>query len=152
MRAATLKRVAMIGVAALLLLGPAPADPSDDLVVPSGGSNGGATTDKDSDFNNIEIVDPELVSKIELVRIGSSRGMNNLLGVFAGLKNKTTRKLELEIETIHKDQSGNELNTGSWIHVTLPPHDQQEYRSSAISEGAVDFLIRVRRARNATTH
>lgn len=149
MHSATVRQVAMIGIAALLLLVPAPADPSDDLAGAPGESNSGATTDRDSDFNNIEIVDPALPSKIELVRIGSNRGSNNLLGVFAGLKNKTERKLELEIETIYKDQAGNELNTGSWIHVTVSPHAEQDYRSSAISEAAVDFLIRVRRARQS---
>jgi hypothetical protein len=149
MNAATAKQVAIIGIAALLLLGPASADPSDDLAGPPGGPNGGPTTDKDSDFNNIEIVDAALESKLELVRVGSNRGANNLLGVFAGIRNKTARRLELEIETIYKDQAGNELNTGSWIPVTLPPHEQQDYRSSAISEAAVDFLIRVRRARQS---
>jgi hypothetical protein len=139
--------MAMIGVCAVLLLGPAPADPSDDLAGTPGAINGGPATDRDSDFNNLEVVDPVLANKIALLRIGSQRGANGLLGVFAGLKNKTARRLELEIETIYKDQSGNDLNTGSWIHLTLSANAEQDYRSSAISEAAVDFLIRVRRAR-----
>jgi hypothetical protein len=148
MRAGTVKQAAMIGVAVLLLLGPAPADPSDDLAGPAAGTGaGGGSTDKDSDFDNVEIVDSVLANKIELMRIGSQRGSNNLLGVFAGLRNKTAHRLELEIETIYKDQAGNDLNTGSWIHFTLEPHAEQDYRSAAISEAAVDFLVRVRRAR-----
>jgi len=139
--------MAMIGVSAVLLLGPAAADPSDDLAGTPGAINGGETPDKDSDFNNLEVVDPVLANKIALLRIGSQRGPNGLLGVFAGLKNKTARRLEIEIETIYKDKSGNELNTGSWIHLTLGPNALQDYRSSAILEAAVDFLIRVRRAR-----
>jgi hypothetical protein len=139
--------MAVIGVCALLLFGAAGADPSDDLAGTPGASNGGEGTDKDSDFNNLEVVDPVLANKIALMRIGSQRGPTGLLGVFAGLKNKTARRLEIEIETIYKDQSGNELNTGSWIRLTLPPNAQQDYRSSAISQAAVDFLIRVRRAR-----
>jgi hypothetical protein len=142
-------QVAIIGFAALLLFGPAPADPSDDLAGSSNPSNRGAAADKDSDFNNVEIVDPALESRIELVRIGSNRGSNNLLGVFAGLKNKTAHRLELEIETIYQDKSGNEMNTGTWIHLTLQPRQQQVYRSSAISEAAVDFLVRIRRARES---
>lgn len=151
MRAGILKLAAMIGFSALLLHGRAQADPSDDLAGPAAGTSaGGGTTDKDSDFSNIEIVDAALESKLDIVRIGSRRGSNNLLGVFAGLKNKTAHRLDLEIETIYKDQSGNELNTGSWIHLTLAPHEEQDYRSSAISEAAVDFLVRVRHA-SATT-
>jgi hypothetical protein len=148
MRAGTLK-LALIGFGVLVLQVPLPADPSDDL----GGSPGsaGAGGDKDSDFNNIEIVDPALESKLDVVRIGSRRGANNLLGVFAGLKNKTAHKLELEIETIYRDSAGNDLNTGSWIHLTLDARAQQDYRSAAISEAAVDFLIRVRVA-HASSH
>ncbi len=146
MRAAPASLVMTMLLATLPLIGPASGDPSDDL---AGAPNSGATPDKDSDFNNIEIVDSALESKIALVRVGSRRGSNNLLAVFAGLKNKTDRRLQLEIETIYKDQAGNDLNTGSWIPITLPPHEQQDYRSAAISEAAVDFLIRVRRAHAA---
>ena len=134
----------MLGLGALLVPGAAVGDPSEDLMRAS--TDAGAN-DADSDFNNIEIVDPMLEPKLDLERIGSRRGANNLLVVFAGIRNKTARKLEIEIETIYKDQGGNGLNTGSWIHFTLLPHEEQDYRSSAISEAAVDFLIRVRRAR-----
>jgi hypothetical protein len=153
MRGGNLKLAALLGLGALWLLVPAFADPSDDLAGPSA-SQGGGTTDTGADFNNIEIVDASIEAKLEIARIGSRRGANHLLSVFAGLRNKTNLKLDLEIETIYKDKSGNELNTGSWIHFTLAPHAEQDYRSSAISEGAVDFLIRVRHARStaSTTH
>ncbi len=152
MRGGNLKLAVLAGLGALWLLSPAPADPSDDLAGPSAGtSQGGGTSDTEADFNNIEIVDSAIEPKLDIVRIGSRRGANNLLSVFAGLKNKTDGKLDLEVETIYKDKSGNELNTGSWIHFTLAPHEEQDYRSAAISEGAVDFLIRVRRARS-TSH
>jgi hypothetical protein len=150
MQPGTVKQVATIGFAALLLLGPARAEPSDDLDAPPGGSHAGANADRGADFNNVEVVDPVLGPKIELLRIGSQRGANGLLGVFAGLKNKTARQLELEIETIYKDKAGNDLNTGSWIHLTLAPNAEQDYRSSSISEAAEDFIIRVRRARAAS--
>jgi hypothetical protein len=136
----------MLSLGTLLLPGPVAGDPSDDLMRAS--TDAGAN-DADSDFNNIEIVDPVLEPKLDLERIGSRRGANNLLTVFAGIRNKTARKMEIEIETIYKDQGGNVLNTGSWIEFTLQPHEEQDYRSSAISEAAVDFLIRVRRARAA---
>jgi hypothetical protein len=160
--------LALIGLGALWLLSPAPADPSDDLAGPSAGtSQGGGLTQSASkehagpaavspgddvgDATNIEIVDTSLNRKIDVVRINSRRGTNNLLAVFAGLKNKTGVNLDIEIETIYKDESGNTLNTGSWIRFTLAAHEEQDYRSSAISEGAVDFLIRVRRARASWT-
>jgi len=141
--------MALIGVSAILVFRQAAADPSDDLAGTPGAIDGAAPADKDSDFDNLEVVDPFLANRIALLRIGSQRGPTGLLGVFAGLKNKTAHRLEIEIETIYKDQSGNELNTGSWIHLTLPPNAVQDYRSSAISAAAVDFLIRVRRARPA---
>jgi hypothetical protein len=137
---------AMLSLGALLVPRAAVGDPSDDLMRAS--TEAGAN-DTDSDFNNIEIVDPVLESRLDLERIGSRRGANNLLTVFAGIRNKTARKLEVEIETIYKDQGGNVLNTGSWIEFTLGPHEEQDYRSSAISEAAVDFIIRVRKARSA---
>jgi hypothetical protein len=137
---------AMLSLGALLLPGAAAGDPSDDLMRAS--TEAGAN-DTDSDFNNIEIVDAVLEPKLDLERIGSRRGANNLLTVFAGIRNKTARKLVIEIETIYKDQGGNVLNTGSWIAFTLQPHEEQDYRSSAISEAAVDFIIRVRRVRAA---
>ena len=131
MRAGALKSAALIGFGALLLHGPLRAEPSDDLAGPSAGTN-------------IELVDPALDGKIEIMRIDSNRGGNNLLQVVAALRNKSPHRLNLEIETIYKDSSGNDLNTGSWIHLSLDPHAEQDYRSAAISEAAVDFLIRVR--------
>jgi hypothetical protein len=142
MRAWNLKPAALIGLGALLLLSLAPGDPSDDLAGPT---NSGGTVGKD-DFNNLEIVDSSLEPKLEIVRVGSQLGANNLLGVFAGLKNKTGRRLDLELETIYKNKAGSELNKRSWIRLSVAPHKETDYRSSAISEEAVDFLIRVRRA------
>jgi hypothetical protein len=102
------------------------------------------------DFANVEIDDQSLKNKVTLLRIGSQRGTNNLLTVFAGLKNTTGHRLSLEVETIYKDKNGHELNTGSWIHLSLKAHEENDYRSSAITEEAVDFLIRVRHAQVAT--
>ena len=106
------------------------------------------------DFTNVEIVDDSLKNKVELLRIGSRRGTNNLLAVFAGLKNATGHKLSLEVETVYKDKGGHELNKGSWIRIALKAHEENDYRSSAITEEAVDFVIRVRRplTSTATTH
>jgi hypothetical protein len=145
MRTRNLRQAGLAGIGALLLLGRALGDPSDDL--------GGATADGSSngrgDFDDIEIVDAALKPIVEVTRVGSQLGANNLLGVFAGLRNKTTHPLVLEIETIYKDKSGNVLTTGSWIRFTIKAGAQSDYRSVSISEGATDFLIRVRRAKNA---
>jgi hypothetical protein len=109
-------------------------------------ANAGGEEAADSSFDNLDIVDSGLNGKLGVERVGSEVGENNLLTVFAGLKNKTGRQLNLQIETIYKDKDGNALNAGSWIPFTLSAHAEKEYRSSAISEAASDFLVRVRRA------
>ena len=108
------------------------------------GTAGGA--DAGSGFDNVEIADASLNGKLTVLRVGSQPTPNNLLSVFAGLKNKTAHRLDLEVQTIYKDKEGNALNSGSWIPMTLKPHEEQEYRSASISELATDFLVRVRRA------
>jgi len=97
-----------------------------------------------SAFDNIEIVDESLNGQVAILRVGSQPEENGLLTVFAGLKNATGHRLDLEVETIYKDQSGNDLNAASWIPLTFKPHEEKSYRSASISSRAVDFLIRVR--------
>ena len=111
--------------------------------------NGSAGEAAGSGFDNIEVADAGLNGKVAVLRVGSEVAENNLLSVFAGLKNRTGQRLVLEVETIYKDKAGNVLNAGSWIAVTLKPHEEREYRSASISEEAVDFLIRVRRAQSS---
>jgi hypothetical protein len=111
--------------------------------------NAGGGTDADSSFDNLDIVDSSLNGKVAILRVGSEVEENNLLSVFAGLKNKTAHRLNLEVQTIYKDKDDNALNAGSWIAFTLKPHEEKEYHSASISELAVDFLVRVRRAPNA---
>jgi hypothetical protein len=105
--------------------------------------------DTGSGFDNCDIADASLNGKLTVMRVGSETGENNLLSVFAGVKNKTGHRLDLEMETIYKDKDDNPLNAGSWIPFTLPPRGEKEYRSASISEAATDFLIRVRRAPKA---
>ena len=100
---------------------------------------------KGSTFDNIDIVDEALVGKVAVLRVGSEVGENKLLSVFAGLKNKTAHGLNLEVQTIYKDEFGNALNSGSWIPFTLKAHEEKEYHSASISMQAVDFIVRVRR-------
>jgi hypothetical protein len=116
---------------------------------PASGADASGGTAPGSSFDNLEIADPSLNGKVTVLRVGSERTGNNLLSVFAGLKNKTTYKVVLEAETIYKDKAGNALNAGSWIPVNLKPHEESEYRSASISEEAVDFLVRIRLAPNA---
>jgi hypothetical protein len=98
----------------------------------------------DDSFDDVDVVDSSLNGKMSVLRVGSEIGSNKLLTVFTGLRNKTGRTLNLEIETIYKDTFGAALNTGSWIPFTLAPHQEKEYHSASISEQATDFLIRVR--------
>ena len=111
-----------------------------------GGASASRGSDNDASFDNLDIIDTSLIGKVAILRVGSEVGTNNLLTVFAGLKNKTSRRLALEVETIYKDKDGNAINAGSWIPMTLSAHQESEYHSSSISEQAVDFLVRVRRA------
>ncbi len=55
------------------------------------------------------------------------------------------------MRTVYKDKAGNELNSGSWIPMTLKPHQETEYRSASISAEAADFMIHIRRAPDAGT-
>ena len=105
-----------------------------------------AGTDIGSTFDNLEITDDSLKAKLGITRVGSQPSANDLLSVFAGLKNRTGQPLALEVQTLYKDKDGNPLNAGSWIPMTLKPHEETEYRSTSISADAVDFLVRVRRA------
>ena len=124
-------------------------DSSADMASPPSSGGAGEGTDAGSGFDNLEIVGAGLNGKVAVLRVGSEPSANNLLSVFAGLKNKTANRLALEVETIYKDEDDNALNAGSWISLTLKPHEEREYRSTSISVEAVDFLIRVRRAAGA---
>jgi len=136
--------VVVFGFAPLL-----PATPPKALPVVSNASDptsAEADDDSGSTFDNLEIVDTSLKGKLGISRVGSQVADNKLLTVFAGLKNKTSHRLALEVMTIYKDQTGASLNAASWIPVTLKAKEEREYRSSSITEQAVDFMIRVRRA------
>jgi hypothetical protein len=125
---------------------PQPPPMPGQNILPASNAHVGGGSDADSSFDNLDVMDDSLKGKLAVVRVGSEPSANNLLSVFAGLKNKTARRLSLEVQTIYKDQEGNALNAGSWIPMTLKPHEEREYRSTSITEAAVDFLIRVRRA------
>jgi len=157
MRALMFKQAKWAGLCALIVSGGASANPQPSPMPDThlaGSENAGDGTDAGSGFENLDVMDASLNGKMAILRVGSEPSANNLLSVFAGLKNKTTHRLALEVETIYKDKAGNALNAGSWIAMTLKPHEEKEYRSASISEQAVDFLIRVRRApiASASTH
>jgi hypothetical protein len=140
-------RLLAMGVAALLGNRLALAADAPPRALPVDTNTPAAATDAGSGFDNLEVIDSAtLASKLKVLRVGSDLAQNNLLSVFAGLQNTSGKRLTLEVETIYKDKAGNELNTGSWIRLTLQPHEESDYRSTAISESATDFLIRIRRA------
>ena len=113
---------------------------------PASTGNPGTDADPGSTFDNLDVADPGLNGQLPVLRVGSEMTPNNLLAVFAGLKNRTGHRLTLNVETIYTDKAGNVLNAGSWIALVLKPHEEKEYRSASISEDATDFLIRVQRA------
>jgi hypothetical protein len=158
MRARIFKQAGWTGFGALIILGCARANPlpipvqAQDALLTSV-ADADEETSSGSSFDNLDIVDASLNEKVAVLRVGSQLGDNNLLTVFAGLKNKTGRRVALEVETIYKDKDGNALNAGSWIPMTLKPYEECEYRSASISEEAVDFLVRIRHTPNAaSTH
>ena len=133
---------------------PTPTSASPLATLPDAGISGGASDEAStsgtpgdiSGFDNIELTDPSLKEKVSILRVGSEPGPNNLLSVFVGLKNKTGHELDLEMQTLYKDKTGNALNTGSWVPMSLKPHEETEYRSASISADATDFVVRIRRA------
>jgi hypothetical protein len=155
MRMLNLKLATWVGLASFLassgIMSASSALPLPPIRLVSGQGDGDAP-DSDSTFDNIEVVDASLKGRLMITRVGSEPSPNNLLTVFAGLKNKTDHLLKLEVQTIYKDSMGNPLNSGSWIGLTLKPHEEKEYRSTSISEPfnantvSAPFLIRVRRA------
>ncbi len=112
----------------------------------------GPDTSTGSDFDNLEMAPPELKNKLAILRVGSDRTEDNLLTVFAGLKNKSNRPLQLEVQTIYRDKADHTLSSGqrSWVPITLKPHEETQYRSVAISEDAADYLVRIRPAEQAS--
>src|SRR5271155_3856930 len=94
---------------------PLPAPVTAQEAPPASPANTAEGTDAGSSFDNLELLDAGLNEKLAVLRVGSEPSANNLLSVFAGLKNKTERRLALEVETIYKDKDGNALNAGSWI-------------------------------------
>jgi hypothetical protein len=142
MRAFTFRQTAVGGAIALVICGCALLCESRALSAEDDMISTGAT------FDNVEILDSSLQAKLAILRVGSDRTATNLLSIFVGLKNKTAHRLEIQAQTIYKDKSGNPLNHGQagWISMTLKPHEESEYRSASISEDAVDFLVRIRKA------
>jgi len=156
MRAQLLKQAAWVGFSVVMMTALARVEAFSPVGLDGGfrlaGGCVGASTDEDLSFDNLDVVDASLKGKMAVLRVGSEVGENKLLTVFAGLKNKTGHHLDLEIETIYKDQYGNALNQGSWIAFSLAAHEEREYHSSSISVAATDFLVRVRRAVPTTAH
>jgi hypothetical protein len=105
-----------------------------------------------SDVENLEIVGDGLKGKLAVLRVGAARNDSNLLSVFAGVKNETSRRLEVQMQTLYRDKDGNSLSDGhaSWIPLTLKPHEQTQYRSVALTPDATDFLVRIRHAPSAS--
>jgi len=123
-----------------------------DSSLPSTMPNTISKNEVNANFDNLEIVDPSLKGRLAVLRVGSEPTQNNLLSVFVGVKNSTSKPLTLEIQTLYKDKLGNPLNEGSWIPLTLKPKEETEYRSASISADAVDFLVRIRGAQATGGH
>jgi hypothetical protein len=108
-----------------------------------------AATDGDSElgFDNVDVIDHGLEAKLNVVSAGSQRTANNLLAIFATVKNLTAHRLVIQAQTLYKDRAGNWLDGGraGWITLTLQPHQKLDYRSASLSIQAQDFVVRIRR-------
>ncbi len=111
----------------------------------AGSDDTGSGTDLGFDFDNLEVLNPDLKESLAILRIGSEPKANKVLSVFTGLRNKTGQKLYLEVQTIYKNRLGDPINHGTWVPMTLKPHQTTEYRSASLSDDATDFLVRIRR-------
>ena len=110
------------------------------------------SSDSSTDIDNLEIVGDGIKGKLAVLHVGADRNDSNLLSVFAGVKNETGRKLEVEMQTLYRDKDGHSLGDGeNWIPITLKPHEQTQYRSVALTPDATDFLVRIRHAAPAVT-
>lgn len=146
-----------MGLSLVLLTGAPKAQPS---LLESPGSTAAAATGQgdsgevDIDATKVEFVDGSLKPKLEVLRTGSRRTSSKLLAVFVGVRNNTGRTLAFEVATIYRDKNGNALNRGSWIRLSLKPHEEIDYKSSSLSDDAADFTVRVRKplAATASTH
>jgi hypothetical protein len=131
-------------IAATPLPPPTPVPPAP---APAPAVDNSDTVSAPRNFDDVEFVDDSLQGKLTVTRTGSSRTSNDLMSVFAGLRNRTAHKLEIEVETVYKDAQGNPLGEGSsWVPITLKPHQRTDYRSASLSSDAQDYLIRIRRA------
>ncbi len=85
-----------------------------------------AETAEPTNFDNLELVSPGLKNRLAITRVGSDRTEGNLLSVFAGLKNKSARPLDLEVQTLYKDKADHSLNgRNGWVPINpqAPPGD-----------------------------
>ena len=131
-------RAALLGLVTLLLMAAGP------------GAHAHADADMEAGFDNVQLMDPGLDGRISITRVGSERTNTNLLSIFADLKNLTGHSLAVEAQTLYKDSDGNWIDGGraGWVPLELKPHEEFEYRSASLSEGAEDFLVRIRQPAN----
>lgn len=86
-----------------------------------------------------------LKGRLAVLRIRSNRNDSNLLTVSAGLKNRSSHSLPLQVATVFKDKDGQPLSDSqNWEEITLKPHEVTQYHSVATTEDASDYLVRVR--------
>ena len=107
-------------------------------------AQGGNPTNVTAALDKVEILDASLKPKLTFQRMSSHRAPNKLLDVSVNVHNNTGNVVLFEAETIFKDKDGTPLNKGSCIDFSLKPYDEIDYRSTSISEKAVDFTICLR--------
>jgi uncharacterized protein YcfL len=69
----------------------------------------------------------------------------NLLEVQARIRNRTEKPLQVEVQTVFKDDQGFSVNdTSAWKRLIFEPNETKIYRVNSINSKARNFTIRVR--------
>jgi len=122
---------------------PAAAPETANMPVPAAAPTVSSATPGST--HRVEVVSSSLHGKLTVSRINSSRA-TGLLAVSAEMRNRTSHRLEIQVQTVFKDQTGLALTNqeGSWETVTMKAHQETPYQATASSAQAAEFLIRLR--------
>ena len=72
----------------------------------------------------------------------------NLLEVRARLRNRTEKPLQVEVQTVFKDQKGFSVNdVSAWQRLIFEPNETKTYHVNSMTSNARRFTVRVREVR-----
>lgn len=97
----------------------------------------------------VVLLDEGLRDMLAVDKVRSGLSGNKLLVVEADLRNRTGRDLEVQVQTLYRDENGNPLyyqngNETAWTSFVISASSTTPYRSQALSPLAKQFTIRIR--------